>query len=89
MSSKVWDEITYLYANFSCATIAVWEWISNFIPYFIIGVSILSMMGFKSIQMSLHVNWQCVSIDSGKNGLRQKIGKPLPEPMMSKIHDGI
>ena len=31
---KVWDEITYPFPNFKCATIEVWECISNLIPHF-------------------------------------------------------
>ena len=38
MPSKVWDEITYPFPNFNGRTIEVWEWISNFIPYFILHV---------------------------------------------------
>ena len=35
MSNKVWREITYPFPNFNGATVEVWEWISNFIPHFI------------------------------------------------------
>ena len=35
---KVWDEITKILPNFSGATVDVWEWISNFIPHFIMDV---------------------------------------------------
>ena len=38
MSSKVWDGITYHFPNFSGCTVEVWQWISNFIPHFIMGV---------------------------------------------------
>ena len=38
MSSKVYDEITYQFLNFNGCTIDVYEWISNFIPYFIMDV---------------------------------------------------
>ena len=38
MPNKMWDEITYLFPNFSGVTIEGWEWISNFIPHFIMGV---------------------------------------------------
>ena len=38
LSIKVWDEITYPFPNFSGATVEVWEWISNFIPHFIMDV---------------------------------------------------
>ena len=30
----MWDEITYPFSNFNGATVEVWEWRSNFIPYF-------------------------------------------------------
>ena len=30
---KMWDEITYIFPNFSGATIEVWEWISSLIPH--------------------------------------------------------
>ena len=38
MSSKVWDEITYPFPNFNGCAIEVWEWISEFIPHFILDV---------------------------------------------------
>ena len=38
MPSKVWDEITYPFPNFNGATVEVWEWISNFIPHFMMNV---------------------------------------------------
>ena len=34
------DEITYLFPNFNGATVEVWEWISHFIPCYIIDVII-------------------------------------------------
>ena len=37
-TSKVWVEITYLLPNFNGATIDVWEWITIFIPHFIMFV---------------------------------------------------
>ena len=40
LPSKKWDEITYPFPDFNGATVDVWEWISNFIPYFIMGVII-------------------------------------------------
>ena len=44
MLSEVWDEITYLFEfpNFNGATVEVWEWMSNFIPLFIMDVIINS-----------------------------------------------
>ena len=38
MSIKVWYNITLPFSNFNGCTIKVWEWISNFIPHFIIVV---------------------------------------------------
>ena len=38
MPSEVWDQITYPLPNFNGCTFGVWEWISNFIPYFIMHV---------------------------------------------------
>ena len=35
MPSKVWEEIIYVLPNFNGASIGIWEWISNFIPHFI------------------------------------------------------
>ena len=32
----MWDEISYPFPNFSGCTVEVWEWISNFIPQFMI-----------------------------------------------------
>ena len=34
MAREVWDEITYVFPNFNDYTVEVWEWISNFIPHF-------------------------------------------------------
>ena len=38
MPSKMWNEITYPFPNFNHCIIEVWEWISYFIPYFIMDV---------------------------------------------------
>ena len=35
MPSKVWDEIINPFQNFNGCIVEVWEWISNFIPHFI------------------------------------------------------
>ena len=40
MPKKVLDENTYPFPNFNGATVEIWEWISNFIPYFIMYVII-------------------------------------------------
>ena len=53
MLGKVLDEITYAFPNFNSATVEVWEWISNFIPHFIMDViSYLFMLGLKLIHYS-------------------------------------
>ena len=36
--SNVLDKITYPFPNFNYATIEVWEWISNFSPYYTVYV---------------------------------------------------
>ena len=38
MLGKVWNEIIYPFANFNGAAVKVWEWMSNFTPYFIMDV---------------------------------------------------
>ena len=48
----MWDKITYQFPNFNCATIEVWEWISNFIPHFYNGCNQLSVLGSKLIHFS-------------------------------------
>ena len=40
MSVTVWDQITYPFPNFNCAAVEVCEWISYFIPHFIMDVII-------------------------------------------------
>ena len=41
MTSEMWYEITYPFPNFNGCTIEVWEWISNFIPQFTMGVILI------------------------------------------------
>ena len=36
--SKVWYETTYSFLNFNGCTVEVWEWISNFMPHFMMRV---------------------------------------------------
>ena len=38
MFSKMWDEITYPFPNLNGRTVEVQEWISNFIPHFVMDV---------------------------------------------------
>ena len=52
MLNKVWDEITYTFPNFNGFTIEVGEWVSNFIPKFIVTVITYPMPGFKLIHIS-------------------------------------
>ena len=40
MPSNVWDEITDPFPNFNDETIEVWEWVTNFIPQFVMDVII-------------------------------------------------
>ena len=34
----MWDEIDYPFPNFNGYTVEIWDWLSNFIPHFIIDV---------------------------------------------------
>ena len=47
MHIKVWDEITYPFPNFNRWTAEVWEWISNFIPHFIMDIILLIHAGIR------------------------------------------
>ena len=38
MTNKVWDEIINPFPKFNYAPVEVWQWKSNFIPYFTMGV---------------------------------------------------
>ena len=51
---NMWNDITYPLTNFNGATIEVWEWICNFIPYFTGHVITYhtSMLGLKLIHVS-------------------------------------
>ena len=49
--SKMWSEITHPFPNFNASTVEVREWISNFIPQFII-CDCFSMLGLKLIYVS-------------------------------------
>ena len=51
---NVWDEITYLFPNFSSATIEIWEWIRNFILHFTGHVISRPCWGYN---WSMSVNW--------------------------------
>ena len=44
MSSKAWDKITYSFPNFNVCAVKVWEWIRNFIQYFIVDVIIYARL---------------------------------------------
>ena len=51
MPRKVWDGNTYPFLNFNGCTVEVQDWISNFIPHFMMDVIILSMLGSKLIML--------------------------------------
>ena len=59
MPNKVWSEITYPFPNFNGCTIEVWEWICNFILYFIL--DIITNPCWETIHYLRHcwniVNW--------------------------------
>ena len=41
----MWNEIAYLFTKFSGCIVDVWEWMSNFIPHFL--MDIITMLGLK------------------------------------------
>ena len=47
MPGKVWDKITYPFLNYNGYTIEVSDWISNFIPHFVMDGNYFSMMGLE------------------------------------------
>ena len=49
MTGKVWDEITNRLLNFNGYTVEVWEWISNFIPHFVMNIINNPMLGLKLV----------------------------------------
>ena len=54
----MWDEITYSFPSVNCYTGEVWEWISNFIPYFGTHTYVyLSIPGLKPIHVSKRGAW--------------------------------
>ena len=48
MPSKVWDKIMYPFRNFNRGAVKVWEWISYFIPRFIMDAIISSCLDLCS-----------------------------------------
>ena len=69
---EVWDEIVYPIPNYTGCPIDVWEWISNFIPHFILG-DYLSMLGLKSNHVSIRTLIWNNKINTSKstNGTKQ------------------
>ena len=61
MISKVLGEINYPFPNFNGCTVEVWEWISNFIPHFIMeaiaykDTQILDIVLMKSRSLDLRM----------------------------------
>ena len=54
---NVWDEITYPFLNFNCATVDVYKWISSCILHFTGACDYLSMLGLKSNHVSKRGYW--------------------------------
>ena len=50
--------------NLQGAIVEVWDWISNFIPYFFWACDYLSMLGLKLIRVSKIQYWKLVSTGS-------------------------
>ena len=58
MASKLWNEITYPFSNFSGCTIDIWEWKSNFIPHFTLyRCNYLPLLGLKLHDISKRIPW--------------------------------
>ena len=55
MPSLVWDEITYPLLNFNGAIVEVQEWISNFIPQFIMDVIKLNRVCKNGPRLKVYV----------------------------------
>ena len=53
MLSETWDEITYPFINFNGCTVEVSEWISKFIPHFIMEI----ILGLKLNHVSKRAPW--------------------------------
>ena len=52
MPGKVRDEIAYPFPHFNGSAVEVWEWISYFIPHFIMDAIIYPTLGLKLIHVS-------------------------------------
>ena len=79
MLDKEQDEITYPFPNFNGCTVVVWEWISDFIPHFIMYLITYSCWWHKELQLLLFLFLQ--------------LGTPIfqhdgPTPGGSTIGDG-
>ena len=71
---NVWDEITYPFPNFNGGTVEVWEWISYFVPHFLLGMIIrkLNMLITGIYIWFIHCNIPCNSnsnVDSLHDGI--------------------
>ena len=93
---KLWDEITYPFPNFNGCTVEVWEWISDFIPYFYNGCNYLSMLGLTLIHVSKRGPWQIqeLSINSlwpgdaiWRHGARSTLAQVMACCLMAPSHD--
>ena len=56
MASKALDEISYSFSNFNGFAVEVWEWISNFIIYFIMGMTAYPCRVIKNLFGMLLLN---------------------------------
>ena len=55
MSSKVWEEIIYIFPNWNGSTLQVWEWINNFMPHFIMDVISYPCWYWNILRKGTHV----------------------------------
>ena len=64
MSSNLCGQITYPFPNFNGGIVDCWDWVSNFVSYFIMygGCGYFSMMELKSIHVNKRGYWSTLDI---------------------------
>ena len=69
----MWDEVTYSVPNFNGCPLDVWEWISNFIPYFVAHEITYPWLKLKLIHVRRNGSWS--SMSSTHPALGQSYGR--------------
>ena len=97
MHSKVSHEITYLFPNFNGCAVDVWEWISHFIPHFIIDIIKLGLklnyVIYEATQIHLKTKFEKnpanPSMFSRANKVSNEINKLILKIIIKNSHIGI